>query len=85
MSTINTCSNVIRAQHAVNDNWLEFVILRKRNLIEMAEASDAVFKDLSGDDAEQGTTEIESCCMNCYKNVSLIVGQYRFKMKIYPI
>lgn len=37
----------------------------------MAQANDdTVFKDLNADDAEQGTTEVESCCMNCYKNVS---------------
>lgn len=37
----------------------------------MAQANDdTVFKDLNADDSEQGTTEIESCCMNCYKNVS---------------
>lgn len=37
----------------------------------MAQANDdTVFKDLNAEDAEQGTTEIESCCMNCYENVS---------------
>lgn len=39
----------------------------------MAEGNDeTVFKDLNADDAQQGTTVIESCCMNCYKNVSCI-------------
>lgn len=40
----------------------------------MAQVSDnVVFKDLNAEDADQGTTEIESCCMNCYENVSSIL------------
>lgn len=35
----------------------------------MAESRDEeVFQNLNADD--QAITEIESCCMNCYKNVS---------------
>lgn len=29
-----------------------------------------IFRDLDASDVEQGVTEIESCCMNCFKNVS---------------
>lgn len=37
----------------------------------MANLSDDVqFKNLSADDIDHTVTEIESCCMNCYKNVS---------------
>lgn len=32
---------------------------------------DAVFKNLNADDIDHTVTEIESCCMNCYKNVSV--------------
>lgn len=28
-----------------------------------------LFRDLNADDADPETTEIESCCMNCYENV----------------
>ena len=37
-----------------------------------------VFEDLSADQTEAGTSEIESLCMNCQKNVSksLIPGLY---------
>ncbi|KAJ6640698.1 Zinc finger protein [Pseudolycoriella hygida] len=34
---------------------------------EMAEHT-PLFRDLNADDAEPETTEIESCCMNCYEN-----------------
>lgn len=37
----------------------------------MAETqNEQLFLDIGGDDAEQGTTEIESCCMNCFESVS---------------
>lgn len=37
----------------------------------MAEAVDSpVFQSLSADDVDPTVTEVESCCMNCYKNVS---------------
>lgn len=37
----------------------------------MAEANeDQVFRTLNADDIDHTVTEIESCCMNCYKNVS---------------
>lgn len=29
-----------------------------------------LFRELNADDAEPETTEIESCCMNCYENVN---------------
>lgn len=32
--------------------------------------ADTIFLDLHADNADQGATEIESCCMNCYKSVS---------------
>lgn len=35
---------------------------------------DAVFKNLNADDIDHTVTEIESCCMNCYKNVSFLIG-----------
>lgn len=28
-----------------------------------------LFRELNADDGEPETTEIESCCMNCYENV----------------
>lgn len=33
-------------------------------------SNDVAFKNLSADDIDHTGTEIESCCMNCYKNVS---------------
>ena len=30
----------------------------------------AVFRDINADDEDSQPTEIESLCMNCYKNVS---------------
>lgn len=37
----------------------------------MAQAeSETVFRELNADDEDHTTTEIESCCMNCFKNVS---------------
>lgn len=33
---------------------------------------DLVFKNLNADDIDHTVTEIESCCMNCYKNVSVV-------------
>lgn len=37
----------------------------------MANSSeDPVFKNLNADDIDHTVTEIESCCMNCYKNVN---------------
>lgn len=35
----------------------------------MAEKS-GVFRDLDASDVDQNVTEIESCCMNCFQNVS---------------
>lgn len=35
--------------------------------------ANSVFKNLNADDVDHTVTEIESCCMNCYKNVSLVV------------
>lgn len=32
--------------------------------------SDGGFKTLSADDIDHTVTEIESCCMNCFENVS---------------
>lgn len=31
---------------------------------------EGVFKTLNADDIDHTVTEIESCCMNCYENVS---------------
>lgn len=36
----------------------------------MAEKPEAIYLSLSADDPDLGTTEIESMCMNCEKNVS---------------
>lgn len=30
----------------------------------------ALFPELNADDMVQDSTEIESCCMNCFENVS---------------
>lgn len=38
----------------------------------MASKPDTVYLNLSADDPDLGTTEIESMCMNCHKNVSEI-------------
>ena len=37
---------------------------------------DYVFKNLNADDIDQTVTEIESCCMNCYKNVSVFLWNF---------
>lgn len=40
-------------------------------IIGMAESvDDPVFQSLNADDVDPTVTEVESCCMNCYKNVS---------------
>lgn len=46
--------------------------------------SNPVFQSLSADDVDPTVTEIESCCMNCYKNVSSKrnFGQHFVQMKI---
>lgn len=36
----------------------------------MATQSEPIYLNLSADDPDLGTTEIESMCMNCHKNVS---------------
>lgn len=37
----------------------------------MAESlQEPMFKTLNADDIDHTVTEVESCCMNCYKNVS---------------
>lgn len=33
-------------------------------------SNDVGFKTLNADDIDHTVTEIESCCMNCYENVS---------------
>lgn len=33
-------------------------------------SNDVAFKNFNEDDIDHTVTEIESCCMNCYKNVS---------------
>jgi len=38
--------------------------------MEGAKSADPIFLNLSADDPDLGTTQIESICMNCYKNVS---------------
>lgn len=39
----------------------------------MASQPEQIFLNLSADDPDLGTTEIESMCMNCHKNVSKFV------------
>jgi hypothetical protein len=39
-------------------------------------ASLPIFRDLTADDPEPETTEIESLCMNCGENVSLKLRSY---------
>lgn len=38
----------------------------------MAQA-EKIFPDLSGEELEHQTTVIESCCMNCFENVSITI------------
>ena len=38
----------------------------------MATKPESIYLNLSADDPDLGTTEIESMCMNCMKNVSKI-------------
>lgn len=44
-----------------------------------ASSEDAVFKNLNADDIDHTVTEIESCCMNCYENVSIWWSLLRWK------
>jgi hypothetical protein len=37
-----------------------------------------IFLNLSADDPDLGTTEIESMCMNCHKNVSKFIFNLEF-------
>lgn len=46
---------------------LKFLFL---NIIKEMAQQTPLFRDLNADDADPETTEIESCCMNCYENVS---------------
>jgi hypothetical protein len=39
-------------------------------------ATGPLFRPLSAEDEEQQPTEIESLCMNCYRNVSLSPGNH---------
>lgn len=43
--------------------------IRKKFIFEEMAQHTPIFRDLNADDADPETTEIESCCMNCYENV----------------
>lgn len=43
----------------------------------------SVFKTLNADDVDHTVTEIESCCMNCYENVSILPLEM-FCVEIFP-
>lgn len=50
----------------------------------MAESVDhPVFQSLSADDVDPTVTEVESCCMNCYKNVSLFSINIDFRFELF--
>jgi len=38
--------------------------------MEGVKSADPIYLNLSADDPDLGTTQIESICMNCYKDVS---------------
>lgn len=41
-------------------------------------SEDFVFKNLNPDDIDHTVTEIESCCMNCFENVSIVIERCRY-------
>lgn len=46
---------------------------------------DSVFKNLNVDDIDHTVTEIESCCMNCFKNVSFYLGIFNALFNFFKI
>lgn len=45
----------------------------------MVELNLPIFKDLNPDDLDHETTVIESCCMSCFKNASILMKKYTLK------
>lgn len=46
----------------------------------MAAKAEPIYLNLSADDPDLGTTEIESMCMNCHDNVSKTISSRKFHM-----
>lgn len=66
----NTIKISLELLHTFVNQHVDFGILNLKYRKIMANSTeDTIFKNLNADDIDHTVTEIESCCMNCYKNV----------------